>query len=314
MVGHLHQLFLGALEGTDVGKAADVVAQRAAGVADHVDGQPLGERLAVGAHVPELAAPLVALVQGSPDLPTGAAGAVVVAQFAGAPTDQVSAPVAHHLAIGRIDFDDAQLGRGDEHALAGGLEGAQVQAQAVLSLAARPDLLLQLGGTLAHPQIQPGELTLQRLGDAGQPQVGADTGQHFLHLERLTDEINGAGTEALDLVLGFVFDRQEHHRDVGGAVVAFQFTAHLEAAHARHAHVEQDQFGGTGQHLEQRLFAAAGLAHHVAGVAQQRGQQQQRLRGVVDHQDFALGRGRGHRGRTGLPVVVDMLVAHGRWL
>jgi hypothetical protein len=95
---------------------------------------------------------------------------------------------------------------------------------------------------------------------------------------------NGAGIERGHFVLLRVAHSQHDHRDVGSGA---QRAAGLEAAHARHVHIEQHQAGRfTGEHLD-RLLAGARFDHLVAVPDEGRFHHAADLRIVVHHQDFS---------------------------
>jgi hypothetical protein len=74
-------------------------------------------------------------------------------------------------------------------------------------------------------------------------QVRPDPCNHFLCLERLVDEVNGAELETAHLVACVGQGREEHDRRVAGPRVGLQSLAGREAVDVRHHHVEQDQVG-----------------------------------------------------------------------
>ena len=62
-------------------------------------------------------------------------------------------------------------------------------------------------------------------------------------VDRLGEEIVGAGLEPAHAVGCFRERGHHHHRNVGGAGIGLEALAGLEAVHARHHHVEQDEIG-----------------------------------------------------------------------
>jgi hypothetical protein len=66
-----------------------------------------------------------------------------------------------------------------------------------------------------------------------------------VRVERLGDEIVGAGFESLDAILGLLKRGDEHDRNQPRPRVGLQRPADVEAVGRRHHHVEQDQVGGS---------------------------------------------------------------------
>ena len=72
-------------------------------------------------------------------------------------------------------------------------------------------------------------------------QVRPDAREHFLRLERLVDEIDGAELEPAHLLARLGQRRQKDDRDDRACARRLSACAGLEAVHLRHHDVEQDQ-------------------------------------------------------------------------
>ncbi len=125
------------------------------------------------------------------------------------------------------------------------------------------------------------------LGGAGAAhlQLGAHAGAHFGHAQRLADVVGGADVEAGDDVVGIRLRAHEDDRDVLGAGVLLEVAARLEAVHARHDDVKQDQVGLHALRDRQRALAGRGDKSLVSLPAHHRPQHAKAGRGVVDDQD-----------------------------
>ena len=104
-----------------------------------------------------------------------------------------------------------------------------------------------------------------------QPHQRAHAGEERDVVDRLGQEIVGAGLEAAQPV-GDVRQRRHHDdRNVGGARVGLQPAAYLEPVHARHHHVEQDDVGqlglGDSQARCARRTAVSTLKYSLASLA-----------------------------------------------
>ena len=106
-----------------------------------------------------------------------------------------------------------------------------------------------------------------------------------IELDRLGQEVVGAGLQAAHLLLRLVQRGDHHHRDVAGRRVFLQFAAADIAVHARHHDVEQDQVGLPGPRLVQRLEPVPGAGHLVI-FSRELGFQQPRVgRDIIHDQD-----------------------------
>ena len=106
-------------------------------------------------------------------------------------------------------------------------------------------------------------------------------------IERLADEILGAGLQRAQLVAGL---RGEHDdRQIAVGVVRLQAFHHLEAVHARHLQVEQDQVVAVLAMQRADLVRIHRRGHaRVAGLAQQLLEQADVGLLVVDDQDAGV--------------------------
>jgi hypothetical protein len=116
-------------------------------------------------------------------------------------------------------------------------------------------------------------------------QVRGNARQHLLALDRLGDVVDGAELEARDLVGNFAPRRKKDHGGVTRVGVRLDDAAHLEAVHARHHHVEEDQ---VRIGLARDLDCAGAIPRRedaVAAAMQGLHQHIEVRRAVVDHQD-----------------------------
>ena len=125
-----------------------------------------------------------------------------------------------------------------------------------------------------------------------QPRIGqmhADARQHLLDHDRLGDVVDAAGFQPAHDVLGLGEPGHEDDRHVGKARVALEPPAGLEAVHAGHHGVEQDDVGRDLVDDAHRGRAVERHHHGHAGAVERVGEQPQRLRRVVDDErDVAL--------------------------
>ena len=142
--------------------------------------------------------------------------------------------------------------------------------------AQRPPVQLQ-----EHVHLGPHDLRLQRL----------DQIVHRPHRIRLVDEVDVAAGGG-----------EEDDGDVPAGVPPADQPGGLEAVHARHHHVQQDDGVFPVQQLPQGVRPGGGRDHLAGGAAQHRLERQQILRVVVDHQDldwlFSCCRGDGCAGHS----------------
>ena len=118
-------------------------------------------------------------------------------------------------------------------------------------------------------QAEDGHLTAFQREDA---LAGANADAQFLRLERLADEVVGAGVEALDDILRSPPRGQEDDVHISAGVAVSDVPAQLDARHFRHFPVGNDQaIRAAPQHL-QGLATVAGRSHLVAEVGQRFGQ------------------------------------------
>ena len=116
-------------------------------------------------------------------------------------------------------------------------------------------------------------------------EMHADAGEQNVEHDRLGDIVDAAGFQPLDDVLGLAQAGHEDHRHMGERGIALHAPRRLEAVHARHDrvhehHVRRDALGDV-----ERLRALGGDQHGGAELLQRVGEEAQRLRRIVDHQD-----------------------------
>jgi hypothetical protein len=99
--------------------------------------------------------------------------------------------------------------------------------------------LAQLGGPFAHLLLELRVVALELLVEQPHLQHVVDAGPDFDQVERLGHEVLRAGLQRAQLVAGLRGDHQD--RQVAVGVVRLEGFDHLEAVHARHLQVEQDQ-------------------------------------------------------------------------
>ena len=104
-------------------------------------------------------------------------------------------------------------------------------------------------------------------------------------IERLGQEILGAGLDAPDDG-GRVLDPRDHdHRDVAESLVVLEALEHLDAVEAGHLDVEQDQVGRLGLERRERVEAVLELDRAVPVVLEMLGEQSAIQRIVIDDRD-----------------------------
>ena len=113
-------------------------------------------------------------------------------------------------------------------------------------------------------------------------------------IERLGQEILGAGLDAPDDGAGVLDPRDHDHRDVAESLVVLEALEHLDAVQAGHLDVEQDQVGRFGLERRERVEAVLELDRAVPVVLEMLGEQSAIQRIVIDDRD----RG-GRRSQTG---------------
>jgi hypothetical protein len=146
-----------------------------------------------------------------------------------------------------------------------------------------------------HLGFQEGVLIPEQIAGAFEFQLGAHPGEHDGRLERLGDVVDGAQSEAPLLVARGIHGGDEDHGNVAGKRIDAQVLEHLEAIHARHHDVEQDQVGSglAGGDLQ---GARAGVgSQDAASRLQQFAKNGQVLRVVVDNEDGRVLHGLGRR-------------------
>jgi hypothetical protein len=110
-------------------------------------------------------------------------------------------------------------------------------------------------------------------------------GKQRQFVDRLGEEIVGAGLEAAHAVLGLGQGRHHDDGNVHGPRIRLQALADLEAVHAGHHDVQQDDVGRIGGDRVKRSRAAVGR-HDVEVLGRKLGFQQPDVRrDIVDNQD-----------------------------
>lgn len=103
-------------------------------------------------------------------------------------------------------------------------------------------------------------------------------------LERLSEEIVGAGLDAARAVLAIIETGEHRDRDEGRALVFFQPLAYRKAVKLGHGHIQQDQIGLLFLHAIQRLTAVGG-GHDVVTFTREKAGQNVNDRRLVIHDE-----------------------------
>src|SRR5262252_3217492 len=114
-------------------------------------------------------------------------------------------------------------------------------------------------------------------------ELRADAGEELGAVDRLGQELADAAVHALEPRVEVVTGGEEDDRDAGAAVA--QRGADLEAVHAGHHDVEQDQVDTPLADHAQAFLARVGLLRAVSLALQQAGGNVARTGVVVDHED-----------------------------
>jgi len=151
--------------------------------------------------------------------------------------------------------------------------------------------LLQLG-TMAQLELAPLALAQQLVLQldllllAIEIDEDADLRAQDIGLERLEHVVHRADRVALEDVRLLLADRgQEDDRDVARPLTGLDQARRVEAVHARHLDVEQDDRELTRQQVLERLFARIGADQRLRERLEDRFERQQVLRAIVDEQD-----------------------------
>ena len=118
------------------------------------------------------------------------------------------------------------------------------------------------------------------LDAAATAQNGTDAGDHLVEGEGLGDVVVTTGTQTGHLVFGGVLCGQEQHG--GGGAVFAQAAGHLEAVHAGHHDVQDDEVGIFGVCLFEGFAAVAGGNYFKTGETQGGGEQFKNVELVID--------------------------------
>ena len=123
----------------------------------------------------------------------------------------------------------------------------------------RPSILAldQAVGRIDQPHVLAGRLAHAKLVHHHlQAHQAAHAREQRGIVDRLGEEIVGAGIEPRDAV-GRLVERGDHHdRHMGGLGIGLDAAADFEAVHARHHDVEQDDVGLVLLHALERFLAA----------------------------------------------------------
>ena len=130
---------------------------------------------------------------------------------------------------------------------------------------------------------------VELVGVALDAQQRADARPQLGRVERLADEIVGAGLDPADAARGVVERRDEHDRNEPRGRILLDRPTRLEPVDVRHHHVHQDEIGRLGANEPQRFGAVGSRPHGVAVGRQQRFDQPGIARDVIDDQHGAHG-------------------------
>ena len=122
-------------------------------------------------------------------------------------------------------------------------------------------------------------------GAHGAAQDGADAGDDLFESEGLGDVVVTTGTQTGHLVLGGVLCGQEEHG--GGGAVFAQAAGHLEAVHAGHHDVQDNEVGVFGVRLFEGFAAVAGGNYFKTGETQGGGEQFKNVELVINDEQLS---------------------------
>ena len=134
------------------------------------------------------------------------------------------------------------------------------------------------------PDLLPGPMELHEHSDLGPKHLGHD------RLEQKVHRPDGVAPEHVRV--GALVGGQEDDRSVPRAVALPDQVGELEAVHAGHLDVHQDQREVVAQQPAQRLDAGAGPDEVLTQLAQRRLEDEEVAGRVVDHEDVDLRLGR----------------------
>jgi hypothetical protein len=139
------------------------------------------------------------------------------------------------------------------------------------------------------------------------PEQRPHAGEQLRLVDRLREEIVGAGLDALHALLGGIEGGHHDHRQHRGRLRLAELLAHLVARHPRHHDVEQHEVGTLGFHLLERLLPGRRRHHGIALRPQQVGEQLDVDRRIVDHEDLVAG----HRRRIASTAAMNSFTFSG---
>ena len=145
----------------------------------------------------------------------------------------------------------------------------------------------QFGSPLLNRLFQFLAVILEFLVQQPYLQQVVDARLDFKQIERLADEILGAGLQGAQLVARLSGDHQD--AKVGVGIIGLESFHHLKSAHARHLKVEQDQVVAVLAMQSANLLWIHGRGHAgVAGLAEQLFEQADIGLLIVDDQDTGV--------------------------
>ena len=119
-------------------------------------------------------------------------------------------------------------------------------------------------------------------------QERAHARQQLAVVERLGDEVVGAGLDRLGLLRPDAGGDHDHRQE-RGVLVRADAAAHGVAVHPRHDHIEEDEIRVVLLDQLQRLFPGHGRKHLVAARHEHCLEEPDVLRNVVDDEDLGSG-------------------------
>ncbi len=129
---------------------------------------------------------------------------------------------------------------------------------------------------------------LQLVDERLRPQEVAGAGEKLFRVDRLGEEVVAAGSDAVDPVLARDEAGDQNDRDERRALVVLEDAAGLEAVHARHGHVHEDEVGWIGERPVHGFPPVLCRVDEMALRLEETGQDLPVLRQVVDDQHSDL--------------------------
>jgi hypothetical protein len=143
---------------------------------------------------------------------------------------------------------------------------------------------------------------LEIVGQPLEPHQRTDTRLQLLGIDRLVEEVVGAGVEAGESGLALLRAADQHHRREAGGGVPFDLDADVQPGDAGHEHVEQHEVGPLAPDDLERVAAVGRGQHGVVGSFEQLSQPTQVGRVIVDDQHLSGFRHRAPHPQTRGPV------------